>query len=215
MTKLMKENRAMLEKIWANYDFKHPEAEFIRHNENMTYRVKDDAGQYLLRIHKAADGLNLSQGCGNLSRQALIEREIELLCSLHSAAYITTRYPIRNSSGEYLTDLGDGVWATVLSWLEGEDLKDTPVTEGLAYGIGQAIGKMHIALSQIPCPDRYCYDGAFVDQIAADIHSAYELKHISEDNYRVMGEALSRIRQMLERERQKYIYAHGDLRSVN
>ena len=52
----------MLNEAMKHYNFKNPETILIRHNENMTYLVKDDNQRYLLRIHKTADGLDLSAG---------------------------------------------------------------------------------------------------------------------------------------------------------
>ena len=41
------------------YDFKNPDVELLRHNENMTYKVTDVEKSYVLRIHKPSEGFNL------------------------------------------------------------------------------------------------------------------------------------------------------------
>lgn len=205
----------MLDEVFKNYEFKHPEAIFIRHNENMTYWVKDDNQKYLLRIHKAIDGLDLSHGCRNVQRQALIASEIELLNQLHAAGDIKTQRPVKNKLGKYITYLGNGIPATVLSWLEGEDLRKTVISNELAYKIGETIGKLHNAMSNIPGRDRYCYDETFMDRILNDINEAYELKHIAERHYRLIQEVLSYVRQIIVKERRHYIFLHADLSKSN
>ena len=205
----------MLVEALMNYDFKHPEAELIRHNENMTYMVKDDNQRYLLRIHKAVEGLDLSQGCGEVQRQTLINSEIKLLNKLQTVGNLNMQRPIKNKSGEYITYLQNGDPVTLLSWLDGEDLQKTNITDDLAYKIGQSIGRLHNAMSKISCSDRYCYDKVFVDMVSEDIMKAYELKHILERNYRQMQDALSRIRRTLINERDQFILVHADLSKSN
>lgn len=99
----------MLDEAMKNYNFKHPEAILIRHNENMTYLVEDDNKRFLLRIHKTVDGLDLSAGCRNIPRHKLIDSEIELLNLLGNAGTINTQFPIKNKYNEYITYLEDRV----------------------------------------------------------------------------------------------------------
>jgi Ser/Thr protein kinase RdoA (MazF antagonist) len=103
----------------------------------------------------------------------------------------------------------------LLSWLEGEDLQKTVITDEIAYIIGQTIGKLHNAMSIISCQDRYYYNEVFVDKVSDDIRKAYELKHITEWNYRMMQDALSYIRRVLIEARQQFILVHADLSKSN
>lgn len=205
----------MLNEAMENYDFKHPEAILLRHNENMAYLVKDNNQRFLLRIHETVDGLDLSAGCRNIPRHILIDSEIELLNLLRTVGNLKTQYPIKNKYNEYITYLEERVPVTLLSWLEGEDLQKTIITDELAYLIGQTIGNIHNAMSKISCPDRYCYDEVFVDKISNDIRKAYELRHITERNYRTMQEALSYIRRVVLEEKQQFIFVHADLSKSN
>ncbi|MFT3950943.1 MAG: aminoglycoside phosphotransferase family protein [Oscillospiraceae bacterium] len=205
----------MLNEVFKNYKFKHPEAIFIRHNENMTYMVKDDNQKYLLRIHKTIDGLDLSHGCRNIQRQALISSEIELLNQLHAAGGIKTQRPVKNNLGKYITYLENGVSATVLTWLDGEDLQKTVISDELAYKIGETIGKLHNAMSNIPGRDRYIYDETYIDKVSNDINAAYELKHIAERHYKPMQEVLSCVRRTIVKERWEFVFLHADLSKSN
>ena len=205
----------MLNEATKNYDFKHPEAILIRHNENMTYLIKDNNQSFLLRIHKTVDGLDLSAGSRNIHRSILIDSEIKLLNQLRMVGKLKTQYPIKNRNNEYITYLENGVPVTLLSWIEGEDLQSTVITDDLAYIIGQAIGKLHNIMSMISCPSRYCYDEVYIDKISDDIRKAYDLKHITEWNYRTMQDALFYIRRVLMEERQQFIFIHADLSKSN
>lgn len=211
----LQEGKTMLDEVFRNYEFTHPEAKFIRHNENMTYMVMDDQKTYLLRIHKEVEGLDLSQGCGNIPRQARIRSEIELLNQLHMGGEKKTQCPVRNKSGEYITYLENGIPVTVLSWLEGCDLQKTVITNELVYRIGEAIGRLHNAMSKISCTNRYWYDEAFVDKLSDDINEAYELRHINELHCRQMQDVLFCIRRILAVEKQQFTFLHADLSKSN
>lgn len=80
----------MIEEAIRNYNFIHPEILFIRHNENMTYEITDGDNKYLLRIHKAAVGLDFKMYYGDTSRQLFIESEIKLLNKLHEISSLKT-----------------------------------------------------------------------------------------------------------------------------
>ena len=67
----------------------------------MTYAVSDGGKKYLLKIHRAADGLDFSMNYGDIPREAFIESEIELLIKLHNTGNLETQFPIKNISGEY------------------------------------------------------------------------------------------------------------------
>lgn len=42
----------MIKETLAQYNIKNPSVEFIRYNENVTYKITDKNDKYLLRIHK-------------------------------------------------------------------------------------------------------------------------------------------------------------------
>lgn len=205
----------MIEEALMNYNFVHPETILIRHNENMTYAVTDENKKYLMRIHKAAEGLDFSLYCGDTPRQIFIESEIELLEKLHDIRSIKTQCPIKNVSGEYVTRLRSGDLVTVLSWLDGDNLVNTTITEELVYQIGQMIGELHNATTQISYTKRYCYDDSFVDRISNEIKKAYEMKHIEKYQYEHIEEVLFYIKRILAGERNNFIIVHSDLSKSN
>ncbi len=206
---------SMIEEALKNYNFIHPETVFIRHNENMTYEISDGDKKYLLRIHKAAEGLDFSMSYGDAPRQIFIESEIELLIKLHDIVSIKTQYPIRNVAGEYVTRLERGDLVTVLSWLEGDDLVNTAITEELVYQIGQMIGKLHNATAQIANVRRCNYGEVYIDRLSNEIRKAYEVKHIEELSYELIEKVLSHIKWILTEEKQNFILIHADLSKSN
>lgn len=205
----------MIKEALMNYNFAHPETVFIRHNENITYAVTDDNKKYLLRIHKAVEGLDFSLHCGDTPRQIFIESEIELLEKLHHITNIKTQCPIKNISGKYVTRLKSNDLVTVLSWLNGETLVNTTINEDLVYQIGQMIGELHNATAQMPYLKRYCYDDLFIDRISKEIKKAYELKHIEEHQYKQIEKVLFYIKIILSKEKNNLIIVHADLSKSN
>ncbi len=205
----------MIEVALKNYNFIHPETVFIRHNENMTYEISDGDKKYLLRIHKAAEGLDFSMSYGDTPRQVFIESEIELLRKLHDIGSILTQYPIRNVAGEYVTRLESGDLVTVLSWLDGDNLVNNTITDELVYQIGQMIGNLHIAMAQISYVKRCYYDEVYLDRVSNEIRKAYEVKHIDEQSYELIEKVLSNIKRILVEEKQNFILIHDDLSKSN
>lgn len=205
----------MIEEALKSYSFIQPEAVFIRHNENMTYKISDGDKNYLLRIHKAAEGLDFSMSYGDMPRQVFIESEIELLRRLHDIGNIKTQYPIRNAAGEYVTRLESGDLVTVLSWLDGEDLVNSPISEELVCQIGQMIGTLHYATAQIPDVKRCCYDEEYIVRMSNEIKNAYEAKHIDEHSYVLIEKVLNHIKRILADEKQNFIIIHADLSKSN
>lgn len=51
----------LLQEALSHYDFRNPQAEFIRYNENATYKLTDaiTLSQYVLRIHQSSDSFSL------------------------------------------------------------------------------------------------------------------------------------------------------------
>lgn len=205
----------MIEEALKNYNFTQPVSVFIRHNENITYEISDGDKKYLLRIHRAAEGLDFSISNGDTPRQVFIESEIELLRKLHDIDSIKTQYPIKNIAGEYVTRLESGDLVTVLSWLNGDTLINTTITEELVYQIGQMIGKLHNATAQISHVKRCYYDEVYIDRVSNEIRSAYEMKHIEEQPYELIEKVLSRIKWILAEEKHNFILIHDDLSKSN
>ncbi|MDF2543369.1 MAG: hypothetical protein K0S47_3087 [Herbinix sp.] len=205
----------MLQEALDNYNFVHPEAVFIRHNENITYAVTDDNKKYLLRIHKAADGLDFSLHCGDTPREVFIDGEIELLIKLHDLRGFKLQYPIKNIYDQYITRLHNGDLVTVLSWLDGDDLVNATITEELVYQIGQMIGELHNTTSQILNVNRFHYDESFVNRLIKELRSACDMKHISELHLNQIEDVLLYTKDIIKAEKKNYVLIHADFSKSN
>jgi len=205
----------MIEEALSKYNFKNPKTVFIRHNENMTYAVTDGSNKYLMRIHKAAEGLNFSFQCGNTPRLMFIESEIRLLERLYYKENMKVQSPVKNKDGELVTRLTCGEYVTVLSWLDGEDLSNTIITEDIAYQIGKMIGRLHNQTSKLPYFNRFHYDEIMSDRIMNEINIAYELRHIEKRHYNCIISHLNEMKKLLINEKKKFILIHADLSKSN
>lgn len=115
----------MAAEIIKYYSLEKPSVSFIRHNENLTYQVVDEAtGQkYLLRIHKAA----FVSMTGIQHTQPALEAEMNLLHELNTTTALRVQKPVRNALGGWVTvwtsEEGEAINCTVLGWIEGRDIR--------------------------------------------------------------------------------------------
>ncbi len=197
------------------YDFTEPKAEFIRHNENITYSVVDGTKKYLLRIHAEAEGLDFSFFRGDFNRKVLIKSEVDLLNELSKAKDITVQSPVVNKNGEYLSCLKDGNIATVLTWLEGETLVSVDMTKELAFKIGEMVAKLHNSFYTLSHFNRCAYDETFIDKFTAEARAAKEQCHIKEEHYIEIERVLIRLKEILLKEKDNFVIVHSDFSKSN
>jgi Ser/Thr protein kinase RdoA (MazF antagonist) len=205
----------MIREALQHYDFAEPDFVFIRHNENMTYEIRDGVEKFLLRIHKPAEGLNFSFQRGERSMQVFLRSEIELLQKIISKTDLRVQRPIRNKHDEYITELQSGDYATVLSWIDGDDMTDLPMTQEIVYGIGRLIGRLHNHMSDFHQANRYCYDDCMMKRVLNEITEAHNRKHISDRHYQCVCLFLHKFIKLLKKEKHKFIFIHGDLNKSN
>ncbi|MGN1367845.1 MAG: phosphotransferase enzyme family protein [Aristaeellaceae bacterium] len=129
------------------------EAVFLRHNENLTYRVAD---KYLLRIHRAAEGLCIEHS------HPLREAELAFLRHL-SAQGILVQQPIGTVT------LADGTMATLLTWLDGQALTGETFGADTQRQVGQMTAQLHQAARGFHHPDMRRYDAALYLSMADEL----------------------------------------------
>ena len=100
----------LLQEALAHYEFREPRAEFIRHNENATYKLTDaiTLNQYVLRIHQSSDSFSLEVFGLQQHRAELLESEMQILLRIGAYTDIPVQRPVRNRDGQLVTRLGDG-----------------------------------------------------------------------------------------------------------
>ncbi len=205
----------MIEEVLQHYHFVEPEFSYIRHNENITYKIQDRTISYLVRIHREAEGLNFQFLNGKIPRRVYVKSEIELLSKINSETNLRVQQPLKNKQGKYITELQSGDLATVLSWIEGEDLIDFPMTQEIAFEIGRTIGRLHQQMSKWHILNRYSYDGRLMEMVYAEIEEAHQKGHLFERHYHKIGSFLSVFTKLLQKEKSNFILIHGDLNKSN
>ncbi len=132
--------------IIQNYTIEKPVVSYIRHNENLTYHVVDEASgqKYLLRIHQAA----YASMSGIQHTLPALEAEMDLLYELNATTALRVQHPVRNVSGEWVTvwrsEEGKEICCTVLEWIEGRDIQQGErLTTEQIYDLGVQLQTLH------------------------------------------------------------------------
>ena len=181
------------------YDFKAPQLEFIRHNENITYKVVDKDKSYVLRVHKPIEGFSLGIFIvGDKSKY--IKCEMDILNYLHINLNKLIQKPVKNINGDIVGILSDGSPVTVLQWIDGNDLSKTKINEDVAIKIGKLIAWLHQnsdslidhlkknnANNKI---DRYMYNQQLLKTVKEQIVIAADKKQISKEQKIIILESL-------------------------
>ncbi len=205
----------MLREALRHYNLPNPNIVFIRHNENMTHMIQTGEAKYLLRIHKAAEGLNFSFQCGETPRYDFVKSEIELLGKITSETDLRVQHPVRNIHDEYITKLQSGDYATVLTWIEGDDMTNLPMKHETAYDIGRLIGRLHNHMADFHQPKRYCYDECMMYLVLNEITKAHHMHHISGRHYQCMYLFLHKYMDLLEKKKHQFTLIHADMNKSN
>ena len=96
------------------YYLEQPDAELIRHNENMTYKITDIDRRYVLRIHTPVGGFAPDLYNMDYSRNALIQSELDIIYALKTGTDLSVQTPVRGTNGDLVQVLTDGAPVTLL-----------------------------------------------------------------------------------------------------
>lgn len=206
-----------------HYKINNPEIEFIRHNENATYKVTDLATgkAFVVRIHQPNTNFSLEMLDVQRHSAAALQSEMELIETLALHTDIAMQVPLANRSGNYVTLLADGTPATVLSWIDGETIEKAEITTDILCSIGWMVGKMHAYFAEAGSKrayDRYVYDQVMVDRIQRKVDVLFADQLLAEPHYSFLSGALSEIHvRMTELDDQPGAYGlvHSDLAKSN
>jgi len=174
-------------------------AEFLRHNENMTYRVD---GRYLLRIHKAAEGLHVEHD------PDMRHAELDFLRHL-AARGMHVQHPFAEVT------LPDGTMATLLTWLEGHHISEAEFTTDMQHHIGAMTARLHQAAAGFHHPALRRYDAAHVVMQASAIREMGERYHLPPHETDAAFLAAQVIAERLEQASDEFIAIHCDLSQSN
>ena len=208
----------MLHQALKLYDLTQPEAEFIRHNENITYMINDIDKKYLLRIHKPADGF-LPNNYADYSRDELIQNEIEIILSLKNGTNLNMQTPVTGLNGNFVQTVSDNIPVTLLEWVEGKTVQAVETTPELLFNGGKMIAEMHsffISTTAINYK-RYNYDQTILSKIAEGVENGARMNIIKREQVIIISAALDEMRirfDELDNLQEKHII-HADLSKSN
>ncbi|MDR0273245.1 MAG: phosphotransferase [Clostridiales bacterium] len=208
----------MLNEALSLYEFENPVTEFIRHNENLTYKVTDGEKKYLLRFHKPTENLNMHFFRMGKTVEDLANGEIQIRRFLAKKGNVKAQQAILNKHGNAVSILEDKTIVTVLEWLDGEILVSMPVpdsetAEKIAFEMGIIIGKMHNDFSGLTLNNRYVYDAALLEASIDEMKSFKRGTHDRQIN--IIIETLKYIRDYFHGAANRLTLTHGDFNKTN
>lgn len=174
-------------------------AEFLQHNENLTYRVD---GQYLLRIHKAAEGMHVDHD------PALRRAELAFLRHLADKGLPVQR-PIAEAC------LSGGTMATLMTWLEGHPLRKENLTPELLFQAGALAFRLHQSAQAFSHPNLRRYDHGHVRQLTVILQAIGQRYHLDAGEIAAACEAAQVISARLLAASGALIPIHADLSASN
>ena len=190
---------ALLNEALAAFGFIGTEATFIQQHENAVYRV---GGRYLLRIHKAADGLLVDHDPD--------KRRAEFSFLLHLAGRgLQVQQPIAEAT------LSDGTMATLLTWLEGHRLTEPEFTQEMQHQIGAMTARLQQAAQGFRHPALRRFDAAHVNLLADSLRQMGERHRLNIDEIAVACRAARVIADRLSHVSAAFLPIHCDLSQSN
>lgn len=211
------------EKVLLHYSFIEPIIEFIRHNENITFRVtnKHDNRKYLLRIHKPiSDGLSgLQHTRDGLQSEMVFLREID------QKNILKVQRPVVNQEGElvteYISDQFGTSFATLLEWIEGSTLTLNEYNiDQIIYRLGENLASLH-EFSQTIMPlelHRPVYNAKRVDEALTELRQGTNNAVLNQEDYDVINSVLSIVKEQLaelDSRENSWGYIHADFQLGN
>lgn len=200
-----------LKEALAQYQMQDEESEFIRHNENITCKV---AGQYLLRIHKHADGFCTDMLYEGLNRNEIRRSELAFLTHL-ACRGMRVQQPVPNKDGGFLTIMEDGVCATMLEWIPGHVLEQEEITPDVCREIGGMVAKLHRAAADFCPKEALRYDEDLCERLSGELARGVEKEWMENRYAHIFQEALKVMRDRLRGQKENMIPIHGDLSLTN
>lgn len=175
------------------------QAYFIQQHENAVYRADR---RYLLRIHKASEGLHVDHA------PALRRAELALLTHLADAGMNVQR-PLGEAT------LSDGTHATLLTWLEGHHITEAEFTPDMQRQIGTMTARLHRAAAGFQHENLRRYDAAHIARLTDALRQMGKRHHLNMDEIAVACQAASVIAERMGSAAEAFVPIHCDLSQSN
>ncbi|OAB38607.1 hypothetical protein PMSD_06215 [Paenibacillus macquariensis subsp. defensor] len=182
--------------VILKYSFIDPIVEFIRHNENITYKVieKGSEDTYLLRMHKPIT--KNMQGVQNM-REA-IQSELEYLLAWSSHSELPVQIPVPNLSGKLVTSVViecEEVHCSVLKWIFGDTMsKSDFASEEMVSTLGKRIAYLHQFSQSFKQGSSFIrpeHGIAWVNNILTKLRSGERVGIISTEEFQILENTFS------------------------
>jgi Ser/Thr protein kinase RdoA (MazF antagonist) len=209
--------------VLLQYPFIDPSIEFIRHNENITYKVMENGREdtYLMRMHKPIT--KNMQGLQNKREAILSELEFLREWSTHSETPVQIPFP--NLNGEWVTSViidGEEVHCSVLKWIFGETMsKEDFANEETVNALGRQIASLHqFSRTFAPHPNfnRPKYGLEWINTMLGQMRSGEEIGVFSAKEFRVLEDSLTLVSDRLKEARktnETWGFIHADVHNSN
>jgi Ser/Thr protein kinase RdoA (MazF antagonist) len=215
--------KKLLTEALNSYEINQPEVEFIRHNENATYKVKDPIlnKEYVLRIHKASEEFSLDIFYDNKNINKHVYEEINTLNAIRDNTNINIQIPIKNKNGHFVTLLTDGTLVTLLTWVSGDTIDKINLNDDILFKLGVMVGEFHRfskGWSESKKESLYSYDKKLLKKITHKLIDGVELKAISWDQFEIIDHAIDEISNLIDKldlEKKSKGIVHSDLGKSN
>ncbi|GGH23269.1 phosphotransferase enzyme family protein [Paenibacillus segetis] len=209
--------------VLSQYPISEPVIEFIRHNENITFKVTDnkDSKNYLLRIHKP-----ITEGLSGIQHTLKgLRSEIHLLQELNQKDILQVQTPVANYFGEFVTeyysDEFNRSYATLLEWIEGSALSlDADNVEDIAFKLGEQLADLHKASYDYKLfgLDRPEYGAHSINHVLEELKYGVVEHVYSQSDYEIIAEVLEVVKGQitaLNAREQQWGIIHADIQMNN
>ena len=186
------------------YEISNPEPNFLRHNENITFKVKnsDRSRPLLLRIHHPTTA-NFDRS--RQTEQAICS-ELMWLEALTDDTDITAQKPVRTKDGELVSFLSlsntNVVSCSVLEWIEGRQLpQDSADARDFAQCFGKMVAHLHNHASTWHIPASFFrpkYEPDFVQTRIEMLQPGLQFKLFGEDDFHVLTDTAGEITALID-----------------
>lgn len=187
-------------KVLSLHEVSYDEIEFIRHNENIIYKLTDilHKKSYVLRIHKS-NVLGLT-GVGHTYEG--LASEMEFLTYLSENTSLKVQTPLLNLAGEYVTTYSDEefqvpVYSTLMEWLDGSTLtlKEDNLDD-IIFSIGEKVAILHEASRRFHPKEGFIrpeYSLSSLKSAMTDIKYGVEVGLYTMEQYQLMQKVAERV----------------------
>ena len=188
-------------KVLESYSFIDPVFEFLRHNENITYKITDRGNSctFLLRIH-----MSVTEGFYGIQHTLEgLKSETVLLQELGRNGVLRVQMPVANRFGEYVTvyrleDMDADFYATLLEWIDGDTFThDEENLDEIVYAIGVKLARFHLftrASAVLKNLNRPVYGSEKIDNTLEKLRHGVEVDIYSVEHYGIMIEVLTQVK---------------------